>query len=1441
MPEPFDPLAMSTYFVSFSLLLSTKQAPSPSFIPGFSDLEPAVLTVGTEVSAKYKGAFCEAKIKSIARLVKCRVSLKGTGPSVVVTDDNINGPLRVGANVEAKHNSNLVEGTITKIMDGSQYTVIFDDGDETTLKRTSLCLKSGKHYSESESLDHLPLTNPEHFGNPVRGGRAKRKRMAAASGLASGTSTVSSLPYGSSDVDDNESAEGDTVTGSLDGDDDTASNITQQSLPKDGKDEDSRSPLPTPKSDPQQENIGSVFVIEYSEKRGNKAKDTWYPALVVSPTTTEQNSVKVDPAEEFLVKSFKDNRFYCINQKDVKPFDRVLYCSSLTDANSSAALRSAVDKCISYIQNRDLPASWDADLLLGSFLPNADDVAVGSSELDSLADEEYEQVATRKDDQPSEEKDRFVAQLYKFMDERGTPINKAPSVNGKDLDLYRLYTLVNEMGGYNKISSRDIWKSVYLKSDLHACPTDALENVAINQLKAAYKKYLLNFTDFYRKLGYSTFANSPMASRASARPARNERSWRLTGLDQAAPVKETPSAKGGRRRKSATETDVKAEEVSQEADDSKNEGDDSSVSGRRGSLKKNAKKMMSGRRKPGPKAESSESEETAPDGIPDPGPNIDSDTETDVSAVKTITKDVEVNTGDKIRVKYIKGPKEHIYEAKIIKSEKNADPAKQRFFVHYAGWNTRYDEWIKRNRIVQVIRDKTPKRRGGLKGVKRGPPPEVLEQERLEAKLLEAKLLEAGTPSKRNRGSAPITGGRLSTDSLKTAAPSTKMLKTSTGKKSRRGGDADAATESCDEILSKNEDSLASSVSYPEVSVSGKDDSVCDNEADLSDAVSSKDVKPAKTEPDEAADITCRRQSIESSSARASRSHRETSSAASHNEAKSEDQVKSAPPDRDSNDSTEEDDAVRSAPVGVHKRRKTKSARDKRDIVPEDERLSKSHALETESKKKSKSVRGRSRDELAKTESEDRRAMDRKRKLADMSPTRPEENLVEPDDEKLKRKRGFKERDARPAESSVKKSDDSPAKVKPKKEEPDRAKKEDEDVNQEIARLFDDEKTTASEAVSHPALSTTAVAAEKENAATTTDVSSTFLLCREEVPLSPVAAPAADSFDPSFDHSKPSTSADAGKDEKDAAREECKSEPGNNNFSPPTTPESLRSGTLSSLTPPHEREGQDLETGKSCNQNVSSSNSDAEANDNCASKVRPNAPTKNAFGSPPHLSDDSGCSRGAADGGHLKDLSEKQDRVAEGSATNSPKRKRRGRTRAASTSEPTAGNEAETGKKVKYGDKHAGYKTRGSSAKRSARYQEHDRYSPVGSASDQPGSHPISPVSGISLSQLPPNAFFANIQPISKYNFCTPLPEDLDSDRRIQILNDRIQELRKTYMNLKSELAAVERRKKKCKRKANGNYSGSGQEKRLLEKSMSQDLSSDASDKVPNARESSAS
>lgn len=36
--------------------------------------DPPFLTVGTEVSAKYKGAFCEAKVHKVVKSVKVKVS-----------------------------------------------------------------------------------------------------------------------------------------------------------------------------------------------------------------------------------------------------------------------------------------------------------------------------------------------------------------------------------------------------------------------------------------------------------------------------------------------------------------------------------------------------------------------------------------------------------------------------------------------------------------------------------------------------------------------------------------------------------------------------------------------------------------------------------------------------------------------------------------------------------------------------------------------------------------------------------------------------------------------------------------------------------------------------------------------------------------------------------------------------------------------------------------------------------------------------------------------------------------------------------------------------------------------------------------------------------------------------------------------------------------------
>lgn len=146
--------------------------------------------------------------------------------------------------------------------------MVFDDGDITTLRRNALCIKSGKHFSASESLDNLPLTHPEHFSTPVAGKKRRRKKFPRGGG---------------SDYDSSSETEDMAVSSSY---------------------------LP---------NIGRVVWAENTDKKG-KTKETWFPALIVAPSASD--AVKIDTKEEYLIRSFKDGRYYTVSKKDTKKFHR---------------------------------------------------------------------------------------------------------------------------------------------------------------------------------------------------------------------------------------------------------------------------------------------------------------------------------------------------------------------------------------------------------------------------------------------------------------------------------------------------------------------------------------------------------------------------------------------------------------------------------------------------------------------------------------------------------------------------------------------------------------------------------------------------------------------------------------------------------------------------------------------------------------------------------------------------------------------------------------------------------------------------------------------------------------------------------------------------------------------------------------------------------------
>ncbi|KAM7117958.1 AT-rich interactive domain-containing protein 4B isoform 3-T4 [Ciconia maguari] len=387
--------------------------------------EPPYLTVGTDVSAKYRGAFCEAKIKTAKRLVKVKVTFRHDSSTVEVQDDHIKGPLKVGTVVEVKNpDGTYQEAVINKLTDASWYTVVFDDGDEKTLRRSSLCLKGERHFAESETLDQLPLTNPEHFGTPVIGKKTNRGRRS------------------------NHIPEEESSSSSSD------------------EDEDDRK-----QSD---ELLGKVVCVDCFSV--DKKKALWFPALVVCPDCSDDIAVKKD---NILVRSFKDGKFVSVPRKDVREI-------SETSPKPDALLKQAFDQALEFRKNRTVPSNWKTELKEDSSSSEAEEEEEDEKEKEDNSSEEEAKIEPFP-----EERENFLQQLYKFMEDRGTPINKRPVLGYRNLNLFKLFRLVHKLGGFDNIESGAVWKQVY--QDLGI---PVLNSAAGYNVKCAYKKYLYGFEEY---------------------------------------------------------------------------------------------------------------------------------------------------------------------------------------------------------------------------------------------------------------------------------------------------------------------------------------------------------------------------------------------------------------------------------------------------------------------------------------------------------------------------------------------------------------------------------------------------------------------------------------------------------------------------------------------------------------------------------------------------------------------------------------------------------------------------------------------------------------------------------------------------------------------------------------------------------------------------------
>lgn len=82
-------------------------------------------------------------------------------------------------------------------------------------------------------------------------------------------------------------------------------------------------------------------------------------------------------------------------------------------------------------------------------------------------------------------KEEFLKDLYSFMQSRGHPITKVPSLGYQELDLYLLFDLVIARGGMDEVTRKQEWKLVYQDLGIPTMSTSASYNTRTN-----YKKYL---------------------------------------------------------------------------------------------------------------------------------------------------------------------------------------------------------------------------------------------------------------------------------------------------------------------------------------------------------------------------------------------------------------------------------------------------------------------------------------------------------------------------------------------------------------------------------------------------------------------------------------------------------------------------------------------------------------------------------------------------------------------------------------------------------------------------------------------------------------------------------------------------------------------------------------------------------------------------------------
>ena len=293
------------------------------------------IPVGTEVSAKFRGAFCEAVVSLCCYNLKYKIEIAHTNEIVhvasedvelVKSGDPINYLVPEGCpmttvfpiNSIVRISSTDQVGLVQKLIDASLYTVTFDDNDQSQFKRKGIKLKGQKAFKNEDNLNTLPLIKPENFGSPAHSTPVTASRRSR--GLLHGTPDVAdpllALATACS-TSESESCADDTLESNTD---DSVSSVSKV----------------------------NSWIVEHLDQVVWVDKSGTFPGLVIDPWETEK---KRDADNHCVIRSFRDNRFYSVPFKCIQEFDRDM-------RSDKPQLQAAIDIATAYVVDNVLPKNW---------------------------------------------------------------------------------------------------------------------------------------------------------------------------------------------------------------------------------------------------------------------------------------------------------------------------------------------------------------------------------------------------------------------------------------------------------------------------------------------------------------------------------------------------------------------------------------------------------------------------------------------------------------------------------------------------------------------------------------------------------------------------------------------------------------------------------------------------------------------------------------------------------------------------------------------------------------------------------------------------------------------------------------------------------------------------------------------------------------------------